>query len=403
MNEELKAKLKELGVSEAAITTLEGQELTTEEALKKGYTYDQFLGMGIKAASATVLAATYAPEPAIAAPASASGFTPDMSTPNIDILPSVPESDNSFLEMLKVGGVLKITPGDVISAVKAAIAKKVGIYDLPDLLRDKMEHFAKEQGEPVGQSFYDLNNLITTRNYADVLSILGVSGSFISERRKNDVLDRLDEYLWPALRSFDDTLVSWCDAWNKGANPMGMVGFLVASGRGGPMPPGLMQPPDTATLRDEAETVINKINKVFAGVGIPVARALAYDAVRIRKILEEPTLPSALGAATREQMLKSLGVDVSAADIRLERNISRYAMSIMNYPTVTSGNEDYAYLTAMYLLGSTIREKLITLSATPSRPPRSSKKEEAPIPGNGFRKSEGDVEMQPVTRRAQPY
>jgi hypothetical protein len=129
---------------------------------------------------------------------------------------------------------------------------------------------------------------------------------------------------------------------------------MAQTGAKGVMPPGMLQPPETAGLRDEAEAVIDKINKVFAGVGIPVARALAYDATRIKGILEDPTLPAAMGVTSREQMLRALGVEVGSDYVRLERNVTRYALAIMELPKVSSGNEEYGYLGAMLQLGAQI-------------------------------------------------
>lgn len=352
MNDELKGKLKELGLTDDQIGKLETQGVATEAdmALLNEQEIKDTTECGL--ITAKKVAAAFAP----VAPATPGAATPEQQAAVLDILPVVPD-DVSFVEMLKVGGILKITPADVISAIRAAVAKKLHLYELPDILRDRMEQFALEQDEPVGSNFYDLLKMITSRDYAEVLAAIGVSGTFISEKRKNEVLVRLNAQLWPALRGFHNLLVAWSDSWAKGvANPaMAMAAFVMAQGgKGAMLPPGMMQPPDTAGLRDEAEEVINRINKVFAGTGIPVARALAWDAIRIRKILEEPTLPAAVGATTKEQMLKSLGVDVGAGDVRLERNVIRYALAIMELPKVSAGNEEYTYLTAMLMLGGAI-------------------------------------------------
>lgn len=324
--------------------------------------------------------------PAPAAPAAVAEAAPAVSTPqmaSMDVLPAVPD-DISFLEMLRVGGVLRIQPVDVISAIKAAIADGVGLYDLPDTIIGRMESFAEEQSEPVGESFWTLHKLVTQRSYGDLLSALGVSGNFVSDKRKKVVLQRLKAELWPALQGFQVQLKAWADAWTTGAANPAMALTLLAmaqvGGAGAPLPPGIMQPPETAVLRDAAEAVINSVNYVFAGTGIPVARALAYDAVRIRTLLEEPTLPAAVGATTRDQMLKALGVDVSADLVRLERNASRYALAIMEVPKVSAGTGEYAYFAAMLQLGASIPwDKLGTGSISVV------KKEERPSKGEGFR------------------
>lgn len=349
MDDTNKQLFKDGGVSDEAIQILENQEITSPADIQ-GMSYNDFVAMGIKAKSAKALEKMATP------PVSVPEVTPASTTPSMDILPSVPD-DTSFLEMLKVGGVLKIQPVDVIAAMRAAIASSIGLYDLPDQILARMEQFAQQQEEPVGTSFYELQKLITTRAYGDVLSAMGVSGNFMSERRKKETLQRLNDGLWPALREFHEQLVAWSDAWQKGANNPGaalMVFALASSGNRGVLPPGMLQPPETAGLRDEAEAVINRINKVFAGTGIPVARALAYDAVRIRTILEDPSLPAAVGAANKDQMLKTLGINVGADFVRLERNLVRYALAVMELPKVTTGTEEYSYLGALLTLGLAI-------------------------------------------------
>lgn len=274
-----------------------------------------------------------------------------------NVLPQVPD-DQSFLEMLKVGGVLKIGRVEVISAMKAALANRVGLFELPAVIVQKMEEYSVAQEEPLGDDFYELQRLVSERRYGEVLSVLRVSGNFMSEKRKRELLDRLDTYLWVGLRSFNDQLLAWQNAWMAGmSNPgmaMSLMAMATAGGAAGPMPPGMMQPPETAGLRDAAEAFINQINKVFAGPGIPVARALAWDANRIKNLLEQSTLPAAIGATNREQMIKMLGIGVGADYVRLELNATRYTLAVMELPKVPAGSEEYAYLGAMIQLGAAI-------------------------------------------------
>ncbi|MFA5359173.1 MAG: hypothetical protein WC310_05165 [Patescibacteria group bacterium] len=292
--------------------------------------------------------------------------------PSFDVLPSVPGDDASFLELLKVGGILKIGSTEVISAMKAALANRLDMFKLPKKIMEAMERFAEDQEEPCGESYYKLQDLVTRRSYAEVLSALGVKGHLVSESRKNELLGKTD-LLWPALQSFHEQLINWQTAWTQGANPTMMFAAIasMASGGNSMMPPGMMQPPDTAGLRDAAEGVINKINKVFAGHGIPIARALAYDATQIRALLEEPTLPTHMGVANREQMIKMLGVSVSADLLRLERNVCRYALAVMELPKIPSGQSEYGYLGAMIQLGIQIPwDTLLSGSSATARPGR---------------------------------
>ena len=269
------------------------------------------------------------------------------------ILPSVPD-DTSFLEMLKTGGVLKPGVPEVLSAIKAALAKRVGLFDLPERILAKMEEFAEAQEEPCGEAFFKLQRQLTEKKYGDVLAALGVPGSFVSERRKKEFFVRVDQRLWKSLKSFQTQLSAWQQAWVQGsANPGMLMLAMATSHTGGVMPPGMMAPPDTSPLRAAGEEVINEINRVFAGPGIPVARALAYDATRIMGILEEKTLPAQVGAGTKDQMLKELGVTVGADIVRTEQGLTRYTLAIMSLPKVTADSE-LAYLAALIQLGATI-------------------------------------------------
>jgi hypothetical protein len=74
-----------------------------------------------------------------------------------------------------------------------------------------------------------------------------------------------------------------------------------------------------------------------------------------KEVLEDANLPAAVGAVNKEQMLKMLGVAISADYVRIERNVTRYALSAMEFPKVTSGPEELNYLSALFQLGTSIQ------------------------------------------------
>jgi hypothetical protein len=294
--------------------------------------------------------------------------TPSSTTMSLDVLPSLPD-DESFISALKTGGELKIGKTEIICAMRAAIANKLGLFDLPEILRDKMEEFAENSEISCGTDFYTLRNLVTKRSYADVLSVLGVEGSFVTASRKNAFLAKLDNNLWETLNDFYNQLSAWQQAWVQGSNNPAALNTIITSlasvfsGGAPTLPPGLMAQPDTSPIRDAAETVINSINKVFAGIGIPIARALAYEAHNIKTVLENSALPAALGAINREQMLKMLKADISADYVRLESNITRFMLSVIDLPKITAGPQETVYLGAMLQLGLSIQWDKLTVSA----------------------------------------
>jgi hypothetical protein len=271
-----------------------------------------------------------------------------------DILPIVPD-DESFLQSLKTGGTLKIGKTEVISAVRAALAKNSGLFDVPNKLATKMEAFAMEQEEPCGEKFYAIMKMVTQRNYGEVLSVLKVDSKYVSEARKKQLLTKIDSILWPTLVGFNGQVKAWLEEWNQSMAGSGMMLNMFLANQSGVKTPGMgMQPPETSQIRDAADAVVDKINKVFAGFGIPVARALAWDANKIKNVLEDADLPSQIGATNKEQMLKTLGISVSSDYVRLECNLTRYILAVMSLDKVTAGDEELNYLMALSRLGTAI-------------------------------------------------
>lgn len=349
------ARLQELGVDPGVIEKIKTdlgaksvEDLTT-------LTEADLVGVGMKKIPARRLLAGLtppAPEPA------AGAFTTGaVSTVSFDsVLPSVP-SDASWLEALRAGGVLKVDQSTVISAIRAALAHRAGLFSIPEGLVKLMEKFADENEEQVEPEFFKLRKQMTRHSYAEIFAAIeGLDGAYVTETRKKQLFQRIDQHLWPAIIAFNGQLKSWQEAWLQGAaNPaLMMSAIMAASGGMGAMPPGLMQPPDTGVLRDYADAVADAVNKVFAGTGVQITAALAYDASQIKETLENPRLPALTGAANRDQMLRQMGVAVSATYPRLETNLTRFVLSIMQVKDQPAGNEELQYFGTLFMLGSQI-------------------------------------------------
>lgn len=289
--------------------------------------------------------------------ASATGTAP-LNTVALDtslgILPSVPD-DASLLAQLKAATGLKVSQATVVLAARAALADRCGFFQLPLLLIERMEQHAESLEEPVGEDFFKLRKLISQRNYAEIYEGMpGVDGTFVSQKRRDAFLRRLDSLLWPALLSFHQQLKAWGESWQQGTlNPTATMALIFAGAGKNTLPPGMLQPPPTDALRDAADTVNVQINKVFAGVGVPVAMALGYDALKIKEVLENPALPAQVGAANRDQMLRLLNVAVTPDYTRLEENLVRYLLAVMGYPSIAVDAE-LGFLTALTMLGGQI-------------------------------------------------
>ena len=130
---------------------------------------------------------------------------------------------------------------------------------------------------------------------------------------------------------------------------------MLAVMSGAKLPPrALMAMPETGIVRDFADDVADSINKCFAGTGVQISAALAAEALRIRKALENPQLPQMIGVANRELMLKELGVAVSAGYTRLEQNLTRFVLATIQLKDQAAGDEEIAYLSSLKTLGGQI-------------------------------------------------
>lgn len=349
------AKLLALGIEQTVIDKVKadlGAE-TVEDLV--GLTEADLIEVGMKKLSARKVIAALTAENKPVVETSTSGSVG--ATVSFDaVLPAVP-TDTSWLEALRTGGVLKVDQSTVIAAIRAALAHKAGLYRIPDALAEMMETFADANEDQVDPEYFKLRKQMTRRSYADVFAAIeGLDGTYVTEARKKQLFTRIDEKLWPAIAAFYEQLKSWQDAWMKGAsNPMMMMGAIMSMGGGSTgMPPGLMQPPDTGILRDTADAMADAVNKVFAGTGVQIASALAYDATKIKETLENPRLPGLTGTANRDQMLRQLGVAVSATYPRMETNLTRFVLSVMQLKDQSAGNEELQYLSALFMLGSQI-------------------------------------------------
>lgn len=353
-------KLKEVGIKDLEIIrkikedfgaeTVDDLSLLTKERLME---YGMKEAPAIRAINALKTAKPTGTAPTAAVPV-ASAMNATVSLENI--LPVVP-ADDSWLLALKTGGVLKIDESTVISAIRAALAHRVGLYDIPGILATKMETFAESNEEQAPVEIFGIRKQLIKRNYAEIFEAIdGLDGTFVTEKRKNMLFSKIDKSLWPAISSFYNQLKSWQEAWMQGAaNPAIMVtALLSASGGIGAVPAGMMQPPDTGVLRDSADAVSDAINKIFAGFGVQIAAALAFEATKIRDTLMNPRIPALIGAANRDQMLRQLEVAIPATYPRMEQNLTRFVLAILQVKDLPAGNEELQYFTSLCMLGSQI-------------------------------------------------
>lgn len=273
------------------------------------------------------------------------------------ILPSVPD-DDSWLNALRADGILKISTSTVISAIRAALADRFGLYDVPEKLIAAMEDYIDTTEEQVSEEFWRIRKQLTRKSYGDLFAAIeGLDGSYVTNKRKDRLLSQINNNLWPALVSFNESLISWQESWMQGAaNPGMMMATIMSSVSGNSvgMPPGMMQPPDCGVLRDSAQSLNASINRIFRGDGVQITAALAYEANQIKKMVENPRMPMLCGVPSRDLLLKKLGVAVPATYPRMEKNLTKFILGVMEAEKIAAGNEEMQYFGTLYMLQSQI-------------------------------------------------
>ena len=352
--EDVRTKLAEYGADEATIdkvvSELGVEELDDLASLEVA----DLTGAGMKLAKARKLVAELNNTSKPAAPAVAAAETRAIQSQFEALLPSIP-TDESWLNALKTGGILKVDESSYIAAIRAALADRAGLYNVPDALSKAMEKYADETEEQVDPTFYALRKSLTRRAYGDIFAAIdGLDGTFITDARRKEFLSRIRDTLWPAIAESYRTLDGWYQTWRASFSDPSMLIAAIGGGfSGGAAGMSMITPPDTAQLHDAGDTLVDSINRVFRGTGVQVAAAMAYDANTIRNTLEDPRLPSMVGVKNREMMLKKIGASVSSNYIRLEQNLVKYVLAFAKHDTVTSDVE-VNYFVALWQLGTQI-------------------------------------------------
>ncbi|MBR0134285.1 hypothetical protein IJM16_03395 [Candidatus Saccharibacteria bacterium] len=298
---------------------------------------------------------TAAEMPVAAAPVAVPMYSADFS-----ILPAA-QSDEALLNSLKIGGVLKVEESIWDSALRVFVANRFGLYSVTEKIANAMDEFANQSDEMVNDRYFALRKQITRRDYGEIFSAIpGLEGDYVTKSRREMFMQRIDKELCPAIWSFYKDL----DAWNDGVvsaagNPAFMMSSLAGALSGARTSLTAASMPPTDVMRDASDALKNAINHTFRGTVAPIAAAMAYDAMEIVKSLNDRSLPAMIGVANREQMLKKLGIGITADYVRMEQNLVRFVLAAIKFSDESPENE-ISYLSALWQLGRQIQwEKLV--------------------------------------------
>ena len=145
---DVRAKLAEYGADETVVNKII-DELGVESIEElASLEVSDLTGVGMKLAKARKMVSDLkTPVPDTKAPAPTTVVqTQAFQSQFESLLPSIP-SDESWLNALKTGGILKVDQSSYIAAIRAALADRAGLYKIPEVLSKAMEAYADETEE----------------------------------------------------------------------------------------------------------------------------------------------------------------------------------------------------------------------------------------------------------------
>jgi hypothetical protein len=257
---------------------------------------------------------------------------------------------------LQIGGVMKIGDATLQAALRVFFADRFGLFDVRKKVRDMMVAQANKIQEPVDPMYWKVLDDITRRDYGDLFNaITGLKGSYFTEKHRSVFIDRIRKELCPAIRDGYNAVAGWIDGYNTMmANPASWGAFIHGNAFGTPT----SACPPFDSVADASATVKDAINKVFRGTYLPVAAAMAKDAMDASALLNNSSLPALLGCETKEIMLKALDLNITASTTRGEKYFIQFVIGLVKYDTEAPGNE-LNYIQALYNVGREIPWSLL--------------------------------------------
>lgn len=240
--------------------------------------------------------------------------------------------DASILDLLRVGGVAKMTAEDLIAAIRGAFTRAIGVDQIIPTLLKRMKEHAESLDEPLGTTYYKLVKASKRRQYADVLAAFDGAVTSIPEDEKQRFLDKVDS-LWPTLASFQSQLDAYRQLHKDESADIGNFVVAIQTGRAG------IEYPDPSQIIAAARAVIDRFNRVFSGMGIPAARTIAKDIAEEAELLRNPELPGTVGAGSFEEMVKKIGLGVPSDARQTEINIATFVLNLLKLPDQPSNRQ----------------------------------------------------------------
>ncbi len=357
--EEIATALKgELGetITDAAVNNLGDPDITPDNDLLTALT-----GAGVAKATARAAIKGIRNAPAPAPETERPTVDASALVPALSMLPSVPKGVG-LLSALKVGGVVRFKPETLVGAVSVLLADALGLADIEETLRGKIEDRCERTGRQVPDVYLKIDSIAKSKEYGDMLAVIRDELGITDRRRyvSNAEREKLFASLTPIfteLKGVQDVLQAYVDKMiTGGGNSAAFTQALLGMAAGMPVNPALaamMKPPPPTAVIAAIEGFIERTNKKFAATRAITAAALLPEQAAITAILDNQELYTALGVQDREEMLQELGFGANSDLVLAEQNVAVFLLGVFEIPKKDSASLPM-YIGSLASLGADI-------------------------------------------------
>jgi len=269
-------------------------------------------------------------------------------------------SDDDMLKALTTTERPVFEPANIASVIRAAVARRLGVYDLPKTLAEAIRASSRAHHIPNPPIFRVVNREARRRT-----SVGAIVDDMVSEDQpKSLYVDQADidrafkamDKIWPVLIDFQVRLRGFRnEAYVASLN-------MTAQSRIGTPAPDLfgINPLDLVGIKldpkpivDQVENLVFDLNEIFEDQGLDASRILGERAARFTRILELEGLPAAVGTLDHKAMMSKLDIRITQAMLTDQAKLITWLINV-----VRLGEIDASRLPAMLVYLAKIGDEI---------------------------------------------
>lgn len=249
-------------------------------------------------------------------------------------------NEEQWLNNLRMSGILKFDEATYVAGIKAVLAANLGVFASIEKLIMMIDDYAVKNAIPAPLSFYNLQNIMTRRQYGLVFAasedncMNGVP-IYATTHDMNALVEKMKSDFVPTILSAAEKV----SIWYNDLSMQKTTDFFMEKTLQSQTATQNLSYPNPAALYDAGAELRQSINRTFAGNGIQKALAIYNEYHTFVDVLNDPELPRSIGVLDKDSVLNLLGFDANAAAVRSEGFIVKFVISIMNADKLARTNE----------------------------------------------------------------